>query len=510
MVAVAAILLVLNIVPMVRAESEYAYVLIEDVTGRVWSYSDVQRLLNTSFNGYIIGDYFYLVIDNDTIMSLRDMVEYNGFAAFRISPGEHSYLIQWYGYRQVGKQYFSPGYNYLRLNTAPFLPIQYEWSDISVWKPFSGSEGIGVVTEDGLYRVVFRKGLSYIELHAWDPYQGERTEYLTVEVYDYPWVFHLDHFGSYDERKSAWFIFKETEVMNLHEEAKVTNLHGLLRLTYLILITKNKPAIDSVNAFVNGFILGFKYYIDLALHNYGEAVHDIFSSISQYYNGWVNLYIANFGHKVDQIGYFIIFEVFASPTQVLLVATAYNYTSTWSELQGRYITDIDPMPVESDTAFYYNNTVVKLWSVYGGYGSEMYYDNVLEKAVSLSAGGSAELFINATKSSAIFNNGLGVPAAHIFVCDDVSRYGGYVMLSVDMYAELTAFSGAGPRPYSLGIEINVSITLYNNADMFENMLMQYNYVYTRSGDKFNIRIYMDERSGSFSGVGSVSYTPKQY
>ncbi len=496
-----AIILVLSTMPSMAASEPAAYVLVEDVTGRVWGYSDVEKLLNTSsYNGYNIGDYFYIVFDNDTVLSLHDMVDYEGFAAFKITPGVHTYHIQWFGYRQAGRMYFQPGPNYLKLETAPFLPIQYEWSDVSVWKPYQGSDGVGLVTRDGLFKIVFRKGQAWINVTYYDAYQGVVYDAFTVEVNDYPWTFHLDHFGSYEEKKEAGWAWFATDIMHLYEEAKITRLHGLLRLTYLVLITKNKAALDALNSFTKGFIYGFKAFIDLSQGNIVSYFSDVWENIVAQYDIFTSYYVCKFGHNLDQVGYFIVFDVFASPTRVLVAATAYNYTATWSNVRNEYITEVDQMKVESATAFYYNNTVVKMYSVYGGLVRSFITGEYIEQHLSGDAGQATVKLVSGTIYDKTSTQ-MTIPFSYRFLVDDISRYGGYVWFRTTLYGYIDGDAQQNVViNLSSRILINIDFSSTYDANMLYYDLLGRGYSVSVSGTRVTV-LFTDEYYRYYEWIG---------
>ena len=496
------ILLIILLLPLIQpylasAEVSYGYIVIEDAAGRVWTLDDVRRLYNTSYNGYSLGGTFHLVIDNRTVLNLNDTVEYNGMAAWNVSAGRHNYTIVWFGYRQSGVvDVPSNNYIIIRLNTAPFLPLDYVNStDNDLWSVTTNPLGLEYKYND--FKVWFQPGSDTIVVHRYDPV-SKRYVNSSFVVYvngGYTWTFHLPQLGQYDYSESGGFWWFKWDVIRIHEEARINTSSRIKILSYAVLIGHNKELYESVGGLLSFIVRYFGlYWIEpTSLKTVASAPERIYNDIISILDTAVDAYVAMVHPSTE--GVMILYEVISGTTITVVVARAYNFTTDSS---GNVVSK-NPIPIYSPSAITFNNTAIAVYAIYGGYSYSFNDDSLVLKAylpsdTSSNYAKSIYIIPGAYPWAALYKSSvpdsyykLYLPGGkYVRMHGDISEIGGYVFLSFRVYKD----SGISLSSTSK-IELNITFDDSSDADFYELNLKNYNIPYTRDGTVFTITIASD-------------------
>jgi len=493
----------------VRAET-IGYLAIKDYLGRTWSIQDVQKIINTTVNTpdglKSLADYFWIVIDEDpkNKYSLKDFATSpldNSTAVLPLPVGDHYVDVYWFGFHQKQLVNIAENYTYvLNLQTAPTLPLKYygEPPESAEWDITSHPNGVKLQRKDGKAYVQFVYNQSYIEVYWYDENTGDNYFSIDVKIdSSYQWKFHLTDPSKtwYKEEEGVTFFGVSFTVAKEKEEVKWEQIGDVLHVAYLVSVTENVLGSDFIkhmfNAMNEAFQTAYWTFVSPAV----AIIHDV-KGLVELGQATVDNFLA--WYKPEKKTYIIIFDVYVTPTQIVITAHAYYVDENEQRI---------PKSITSDNCFTYNNRLVFSRLLHGGY--TFYYKD--DAGVTKSGTGvnyqiaefTNDWYTYETVDTAENIKTLKIPGGDylVYSLDDMSLYTVEIWYKAYMKAWENSPSHMDVS-YSTYIKLKLSFEDSNKADVFEQNLINNGVSYTRSGNSFTFTVY----SASGSGDDSISYT----
>ncbi len=373
------ILLVIgSVIPIVHG-SAYGYLAIKDYLGKTWTMDDVNKIINYEFTTpdgekKSLADYFWIVIDDNTTKkyNLRNFTASpldGKTAVIPLSPGDHYVDIYWFGYHQRQLVHIIENQHYvLNLETAPVVPFKTagEPPESAEWDLAYSPDGLKIQRKDGNAYVLFKYNTSYIEVGWLDKDLGG-WNYQDLDIYidtSYQYKFHVKDPASptYYEEGTGSFLWLSWDVYKVEEVVKWNKTGEILHVSYIVTIAENQALLKAHDEFwaaaaekiialsqefidpITGTIMNIRSWIDF--------VHSAYDT-----------YMGEFYASKYQKTILLIWEVFATPTQVVVLAHAYDVRSDGTVVK---------KPITSANAFTINNRLVYIRMLQGGYVFQQY------------------------------------------------------------------------------------------------------------------------------------------
>ncbi len=507
------VMLVLLVIPYsqtIVSSAGTGYLAIKDYLGTTWTMSDVGKMVNYTFttsDGQTksLADYFWIVVDNNT----SEKYSMNNFTAspldgktavLQLPAGDHYVDVYWFGYHQHQLVHIVAGETYtLNLNTAPVIPWiplnkdpENKPPSSAEWDLIAGPDGLVVKRKDGMASVRFVYNQSYIEVKWYDKDLGG-WQYQDLDIYidtNYQYRFHINstNYPKYYEEKTGSFLWLSWDVYKIDEEVKWNRTGEILHVTYIVGIAENEALLRGVDEFFSGVA---KTVVANALRITGliDPVTYTVTSIKafvDYVHSAYDTYMGEFYASKYQRTVIIVWDVFVTPTQIVVLAHAYDVDSN---------DNVVKKPITSANAFTIGNRLVYIKQLGGGIGFAANKPGVISKGVSISSSGSgvSEQVWSITNAESFNYDTSTTPATiklpgggyMIFHLDDLSKYHFTQWLALNIYYHYTD-TNAQDMHYEHSISIKLSITFYDagKADQFQQQLDAQGISYTRSGNTF--------------------------
>ena len=516
-IAALALSLIAMIPVTVRAEV-VGYLAIKDYLGRTWTIQDIQKIINTTVNTpdglKSLADYFWIVVDEDPEnkkYSLKDFIASpldNTTAVLPLSLGDHYVDIYWFGFHQKQLVNIAENYTYvLNLETAPTLPLKYygEPPESAEWDITSHPSGVKLQRKDGKAYVQFVYNQSYIEVYWYDENTGDNYFSIDVKIdSSYQWKFHLTDPQQtyYNEEQGVTFFGVSFTVAKEKEEVKWEQIGDVLHVAYLVSVTENVLGSDFIehmfNAVNEAFQTAYWTFVSPAV----AIIHDV-KGLVELGQATVDNFLA--WYKPEKKTYIIIFDVYVTPTQIVVTAHAY-----YKDENGNLI----PKPITSDNCFTYNNRLVFIKLLDTGY---MFTYRDVEGVTKNVPGGSAwsskATFSNNYSSYGIVDvsnseKALYVPGGDyvVFALDDMSMYSYEVWFKAHFYAwhETDPCGHDMSVSYKVEVKIRFSFADSAKADAFEQNLVNQGLEYVRDGNAVTITAFTDSFSRTRSSADTLN------
>jgi len=490
-------------VHVVKAEAT-GYLAIKDYLGKTWSISDVQKIINTTVNTpdgpKSLADYFWIVVDDDPQnkkYNLRDFTVSpldNVTAVLPLPEGDHYVDIYWFGFHQRQLVNIVNSTHYvLNLETAPTLPLKSygEPPESAEWSLTSHPDGVKLQRKDGKAYVQFVYNQSYIEVYWYDENTGDN--YFSVDVIidsNYNWKFHLtDPAQTYSDEETGTFFGISYTVAKIYEEVKWEQIGEVLHVTYLMSFGENayayeaaRHAFDAANTWLND---AYWTWISPAA---GTIV--AIKSFVETLQGVIDNALAVF--KPKDKDYLIIYDVFATPTQIVVTAHAYYKDPDTGNLVAK--------PITSANCFTINNRLVFVKQLSGG--GMWFKVDLSEKnfgffratdgagTYTINIGDSYDLAQGTENAYNNVHEDAKLPGGTYFILDvdDMSKYYYTLWLTFKLKKVVEANQNPTVKLY-LKISIVFDFEDTGKADIFESNLQSNSMQYSRSGNTISVQLY---------------------
>jgi len=504
---------------VVKAEAT-GYLAIKDYLGKTWTINDVNKIISTTVNTpegpKSLADYFWVVVDDDPQnkkYNLRDFTVSpldNVTAVLPLPEGDHYVDIYWFGFHQRQLVNIVNSTHYvLNLETAPTLPLKSygEPPESAEWSLTSHPEGVKIQRKDGKAYVQFVYNQSYIEVYWYDENTGDN--YYPIDVIidsSYNWKFHLtDPAQTYSDEETGTFFGISYTVAKIYEEVKWEQIGEVLHVTYLVSFGENTYAYEAARkAFeaANDWFRG-------AYWTWVSPAAGIISNVKGYiealqgvvYNALAKVWVPN-----DK-DYLIIYDVFATPTQIIVTAHAYYKDPGSGNLVAK--------PITSTNCLTIGNRLVFSKTLHGGY--MFFYRNTEGVVYSLNTKHRVRaVFTNnwynytveyteeqVSSEYYLYTKWLKIPGGNyiVFSLDDMSLYYVEIWFKAYMHAE-EHDSNYVRVEYGTYVKLYIAFEDIDKANMFETNLQNYGISYSRDGSTFQFTLY----SKSGDSGNSISYT----
>ena len=364
---------------VVKAEAT-GYLAIKDYLGKTWSISDVQKIINTTVNTpdgpKSLADYFWIVIDDDPQnkkYNLRDFTVSpldNVTAVLPLPEGDHYVDIYWFGFHQRQLVNIVENTHYvLNLETAPVVPFNVTSNNppsSAEWDLAYSPDGLKIQRRDGNAYVLFKYNASYIEVAWYDEDLGG-WNYQSLDIYidtSYQYKFHIKDPSDpqYYEERTGSFLWLNWDVYKVKEKVKWNRTGEILHVVYAVAVSENEALLQGAEEFwsgvasallgtatsfidpVTGTIVKLKGFVDLVHSAYDTYMGELYSS------------------KYSKTA-LIVWDVFATPTQIVVLAHAYDVQQDGTLVK---------KPITSVNAFTIDNRLVYIRMLQGGYAFQQY------------------------------------------------------------------------------------------------------------------------------------------
>jgi len=362
-------------ITLVKAQG-VGYLAIKDYLGRVWTYEDIQKIKNAYFNTpngtASLGDYILIIVDNTTRYKIDNFTIYpedGSTAVLPLPAGEHYIEFVWFGYRQ--RQYFNIVENALHImsiDTAPVLPLTTasgSLTGIAEWDLVSNPDGLLVQRRDGNAKVRFAYNQSYIEVSWYDSSAGWNYNVLNILLDSkYTYSFHITDPANpvYSETKTGSFLWLNWDVYKIQEKVSWNRTDDILHVQYIVGIAYNIALLKAVDDFItasNNLLESYKYKLlgIVVPGAYGYSLLLKTSAFVNYAQSFYDSYAGVFFAKNYQKTIIMVWDVFATPTQLIILAHCYEV-----DANGNLI----PHSITSNNAFTINNRLVYVRRFAGG------------------------------------------------------------------------------------------------------------------------------------------------
>ena len=517
---------VANII-MVRGVG-YGYLAIKDYLGTVWTMNDVEKIINITVNTdqgpKSLADYFWVVIDNDyrnKKYSLRNFTKSpldGKTAVLPLPAGDHYVDIYWFGYHQRQLVHIVENQHYvLNLKTAPVVPLKTAGRPPSSaeWDLATSPDGLVIQRRDGKASVRFAYNQSYIEVKWYDKDLGG-WQYQDLDIYidtNYQYRFHIRDPANpvYTESGTGSFLWLSWTTYKVAEKVEWNRTGEILHVTYTVVINENKALLDAVDKVwkgvaesiigaalklkpslidpVTGSILDLKGFVDFVQGSYDAFINTVYKT--QYTSTVV-----------------IIWDVFVTPTQIVVLAHCYDVNSNGK---------VTPKPITSANGFTINNRLVYVKQLGGGisvvnihlpgsyaktYWPSTYSSDVQKTIWNIDSGEKLE-----TGSSLVLPGG----DYYVYHVDDLSKY--HYIQWFTMRIKYDDSNGAGTYygyhfEHSITVKFSITFNDATKADYFEQQLRSNNIKYTRNGNTFEFtsNIHVHKTNQGYIRVYTISFT----
>jgi len=500
------------VINIVKAEA-VGYLAIKDYLGTTWTLEDVEKIINTTIQtttGELksLADYFYIVIDDDTNnpINLRDFIASpldNSTAVIPLPVGDHTVDIYWFGFHQRQLVNIVENTTYvLNLETAPVMPFStageppttsYEW-DLA-----SNPDGLTISRRDGNAWVRFNYNQSYITVAWYDEDTG--WNYQSLDIYidtSYQYKFHIKDPSSptYYEEKTGSFLWLSWDIYKVAEKIKWNRTGEILHLVYAVAISENQALFNAVDEFWRSVsrtvveIASGRQFIDPVTSTI-HRLEDFVIFVQSAYDTWMGeLYSSKYQKTV-----LIVWDVFATPTQVVVLAHCYDVDQN-GNLVKKSITSSNAFTIDNRLVYvkqlsggseyiYTRGLVGPLYTRTSAYNYNNYYTYV---------SCSYELDVGGVRGHDQNNPHINMPCGNYFkfIVDDLSKYDINVWVAFNHKVDYDWSSTHGTvldtayTKYNLQVQIVFDDT--SKADLFEQRLTSNNIQYSRSGNTFTITV----------------------
>ena len=518
---------IVAVVPVAGAGAGTGYLAIRDYLGTVWSISDVERIVNATINTTdgveSLADYFLVVIDSSERYRLQDFIRSpvdNETAVLSLAAGDHLVDVYWFGFHQRQLVNIVAGQHYvLNLETAPVLPFRTAGKPpaSALWDLAGDPSGLKIVRRDGRSYVLFEYNESYIQVAWYDNDLGWNYHVLDISLdTGYRYRFHIHDPGSpsYIYEKTGGVLWLSWDVVKVKEIVKWNRTGEILHVSYIVAIAENTALLRGAEEFwraaaetlvpsavAAGVISPVTWVIHLdAFASYARSFYDTYMG---------EIYAGAFQETA-----LIIWDVFVTPTQVIVIAHAYNVDKDGNVVSKK---------VYSSNGFTFNNRLVYMKQLHGGI-QHLFIDHAtytVSKTFPGTSTGYERVFYIEGSNRGVEATGTSIyiPGMHYYVyhLDNLPRY----IASSWIYFDATLSASQGKYGFKLYLypTLVVEFTDSGAADVFEQRLMSNNIVFQRSGNRFVFKhtIYYDgsvdaaEQNGlPSSRIYSISYFSKYY
>jgi len=484
----------------VKAEA-VGYLAIKDYLGRTWSIQDVQKIINTTVNTpdglKSLADYFWIVVDDDPEnkkYSLKDFIASpldNVTAVLPLPAGDHYVDIYWFGFHQRQLVNIAENYTYiLNLQTAPVMPFPYSGEPPTSsyeWDLASNPEGLTITRRDGNAYVRFMYNNTYVQVAWYDEDTGWNYQALDININSgYQWRFHITDPANpkYVESVTGSFLWFTWENGKTYETVKWNRTGEILHVTYAVTVAENKALEDALDEFwkaAGTAVLALGAEFGLCNHVLGtifriKAFADFVQSFND--NFWGTFLPSKYQKTIV-----IIWDVFATPTQVVVLAHAYDVDEN-----GNY----HERPITSANVYTVNNRLVYVKQLSGGYtytflSTSSWSSNAdTHKDYTFIPGGDAEAQNTlVTVETATNTYEIHMPLQKKFYVSDLS------MFDYEMWFSFwTRYYVASSPMTSFTYQVKIIFGFNNteDADLFADKLSQNGISYSRSGNEITITV----------------------
>jgi len=496
----------------VRAEA-IGYLAIKDYLGRTWTIQDVQKIIKTTVNTpdglKSLADYFWIVIDEDPEnkkYSLKDFIASpldNTTAVLPLPAGDHYVDIYWYGFHQKQLVNIAENYTYvLNLQTAPVLPFPYTGEPPTSsyeWDLASNPEGLTIMRRDGKAYIRFMYNDTYVRVAWYDEDIGWNYQALDIDINSgYQWRFHITDPSNPEhvESISGSFLWFTWENGKIYETVKWNRTGEILHVVYAVTIAENQALKNALNNFweaVGTAVLAMGAEVSLCNPVLGVVLR--FKAFAEFVQSFNDNFWGTFLPSKYQKTIVLIWDVFVTPTQVIVLAHAYDVDEN-----GNY----HERPITSSNAFTINNRLVFTKILNGGYAftlvsssswtsnADTHKDYTFKPGAEAEAVSGLKTVQTGTDSYVIY-----LPLEKKFYLSDLA------MFDYEMWVSFwTRYYIASSSKTSFSYQVKIIFGFNDTADanVFASRLSQNGISFSRNGDEITVTVK------SVSGnTGNVDY-----
>ncbi len=466
------------VVELVKAEA-VGYLAIKDYLGTIWTLEDVQKIINTTIqtvDGELksLADYFWIVVDNDTNnpINLRDFIASpldNSTAVIPLPVGDHIVDIYWFGFHQRQLVNIVENTHYvLNLETAPVMPYPYSGEPPSSsyeWDLASNPDGLTISRRDGNAWIRFNYNQTYITVAWYDDDTGWNYYPLDIDINNnYGWSFHITDPANptYTEEHTGSFLWFTWDIAKVAEEVKWNRTKQILHVVYTVVVAENQALFTAVDEFWNSVsrtvieIASGKQFID-PITSTIHRLEDFVTFVQSAYDTWMGEFYASKYQKTIVL----IWDVFCTPTQVIILAHCYDVDENGN---------LNPRPITSNNAFVINNRLVFTKILRGGFSYSFNGEISLNPPDDVCYISIVPSYTFAS-SYELKTCGVALPINHRFYVDDLSLYDYEFWFSAR---------------FSITMDLIIEFNDVAKADQFEQNLLNHGIFYTRDFNKFII------------------------
>jgi len=405
------------------------YLAIKDYLGRVWTYDDIQKIKKAYFNTpngtASLGDYILIIVDNTTRYKIDNFTIYpedGNTAVLPLPLGDHHISFIWFGYRQNQLVHIVENTLYvMNIQTAPVLPLSTAGAPpgTAEWDLASNPDGLLIQRRDGNAKVLFAYNQSYIEVSWYDSSTGWNYNVLNILLdSQYTYSFHITDPANptYTESKTGSFLWLNWDVYKIQEKVSWNRTDDILHVQYVVGIAYNTALLKAVDDFItasNNMLDSYKYKLLGLAGVPGASAYSILLKVNafvKYAQSFYDSYAGMFFAKNYQKTIVIVWDVFATPTQLIILAHCYE-----ADQNG----NLKPHSITSNNAFTINNRLVYIRRFAGGLSETAIFQTTESTSkYSISPGTISKTMVFGGNHLKV----ISLPVLREYIIDDLSMY----------------------------------------------------------------------------------------